>query len=451
MKKNLYIYGGGTFNRIAPHLSLAAPAFGTVATQLAQCLERRTSMDVKVVLTKMALGNERPCDTEARQYWDAAYPQAPTQQLVSTNDVASHLSVVVDDLNTKVVVMTCAICDFQARVVDCSSMPVNPDMRLDSTTVYEATLTGVPKILPIVRQLPSKTTGKPRKDIFLVAFKATSGESIEGMWKKGVALLKRNSCNLVLVNDVKTRMNMIVTPEESSYHITSDRRAVLEGLAEMICLRSNLTFTQSTVTGGALVPWNSDLIPNSLRTVVNHCIRGHAYKTFENSTVGHFAVKLKSNTFLTSVRRSNFNDLGKNGTGMVLIQTDGPDTVLAYGAKPSVGGQSQRQVFADHTDCDCIFHAHVPLRKQTGDVIIPIVSQYEFECGSHQCGKNTSQGLATFTLGDGKSVVKAVHLDNHGPNIVFNRDVRPDLIIDFIEQNWDLSKKTTGLQVSEKT
>jgi hypothetical protein len=138
---------------------------------------------------------------------------------------------------------------------------------------------------------------------------------------------------------------------------------------------------------------------------------------------------------LTSIRKTNFNDIEKNG--LVKIETDGPDRVIAYGAKPSVGGQSQRIVFAEHPDCDCILHFHCPLRPDSRDKV-PTVSQREYECGSHQCGQNTSNGLAKF------GNLYAVYLDNHGPNIVFNKDIDPMEVISFIEENFDLEDKTGG-------
>ena len=36
-------------------------------------------------------------------------------------------------------------------------------------------------------------------------------------------------------------------------------------------------------------------------------------------------------------------------------------------------------------------------------------------------------------------------LDNHGPNIVFNHNIDPQEVIDFINQNFDLSDKTGGV------
>lgn len=36
-------------------------------------------------------------------------------------------------------------------------------------------------------------------------------------------------------------------------------------------------------------------------------------------------------------------------------------------------------------------------------------------------------------------------MDYHGPNIVFNSDIDPQLVISFIDKYWDLTRKTDGL------
>ena len=109
-------------------------------------------------------------------------------------------------------------------------------------------------------------------------------------------------------------------------------------------------------------------------------------------------------------------------------------------AKPSVGGQSQRLIFSQHSGLDCIVHFHCPLKSDHVDDI-PVVSQREYECGSHQCGQNTSNGLAMFRNG-----IACVMLDKHGPNIVFNHSIDPQEVIDFISDNFDLSQKTDGFE-----
>jgi hypothetical protein len=291
-----------------------------------------------------------------------------------------------------------------------------------------------PKIISKIR--------RERKDIFLVGFKTTAGATPDEQFDAGLGLLKGSSCNLVVANDIRTRVNMIVTPEEARYvqkesisnpprPENESRWMFLDDLVEMAVKRSRLHFTRSTVVEAPLVRWDAPEIPASLRTVVDHCISRGAYKPFQGKTVGHFAVRAGEDKIITSIRKSNFNDLAE--TGMVLVETKGVDHVVAHGAKPSVGGQSQRIVFNEHPEMDCIVHFHCPERKPG---TINSKRQKFYECGSHECGQNTSNGLKPY------GALKAVMLEKHGPNIVFNRGIDPNLVIEFIEANWDLERST---------
>jgi len=215
--------------------------------------------------------------------------------------------------------------------------------------------------------------------------------------------------------------------------VTRDRDRALASLVEMALERSRLSFTRSTVVPGEPVAWSSPLVPSALRRVVDHCVARGAYKPFLGATVGHFAVKLGEGRFLTSRRKTDFNRLGE--VGLVEVEARGDHEVIARGARPSVGGQSQRIIFAEHPGLDCIVHFHCPARPGSR---VPVRSQRSFECGSHECGKNTSDGLQRF--GD----LWAVMLDRHGPNIVFSRRADPDEVIRFIEENFDLAATTAG-------
>lgn len=421
-KKQAVIIGGGTIDWIASHLCLSAPAYGGTARQLAEIVaEDWPELDIALHLTRMAGGTK----------------------LETNEDISDLLDAVVQDDLTKIVFMTAAMVDYEARLTN----PWQHDetdgffqkgkygIRLSSTKhpLVGFTFRALPKIIRKVRQ--------KRKDIFLVGFKQTCGATEDEQYIEGLRLCKRASCNLVLANDTGTRLNMVVSPEEARYHVTKDRMEALRGLVEMAKHRSHLTFTRSTVVQGESVPWDSPEVPESLRQVVDYCISQGAYRAFKpdpdaggtGATVGHFACKLNDTTFLTSQRRTNFNDLKE--IGLVKIQTDGPDAVVAYGSKPSVGGQSQRIVFNDHPDVDCIVHFHCPIKPGSE---VPQVSQYEFECGSHECGNNTSKGLQRF------GNLYAVYLQEHGPNIVFHRDIDPQEVINFIDANFDLSQKTGG-------
>jgi len=288
------------------------------------------------------------------------------------------------------------------------------------------------KIVVILNAISQTNIRKNRKDIFVVAMHVTNNLTPQKQYISALHFLKENSFNLVFAFDEQTNHCMVVSPEEAHYH-DGDIQQAIAGCVEMTLFRSHLTFTRSTVIAGEPVDWNSEVVPSALREVVNYCINRKAYKPFRGSTVGHFACKVNDTTFLTSRRKTNFNDLDK--IGLVKIVTDGPDSVLAYGSKPSVGGQSQRIIFHDHKDYDCVVHFHCPIKEGS---LVPQVSQREVECGSHQCGRNTSNNLKQF------GHLSAVYLQQHGPNIVFHRSINPQEVIDFIEANFNLDEKTGG-------
>ncbi len=408
--KQIHIYGGGTFSYVRTHLALSVPAFGETAKKLKiLCEDRFDNMDVNLHLTKMA-------DSESN--------------LVTNEDVKEHVLKLKNDFDTKIIFFNVGMCDFDGKIDN--ELSGKHSKRLISKETFDIKISPKEKVLKEIRN--------GRKDIFLVAFKSTSGASEQEQYLAGLNLMKKNSCNLVLANDVVTRVNMIITPEEAKYHVTTNREEALSQLVDMAFYRNHLSFTHSTVVDGKPVDWNSDAVYPALRKIVNFCINENAYKPFNGATVGHFACKISENEFLTSIRKTNFNDLSKNG--LVRVVTDNSDTVIAYGAKPSVGGQSQRIIFSEHNDYDCIVHFHCPIKENS---TVPVVSQREYECGSHQCGQNTSNGLKIF------GNLSAVMLDNHGPNIVFHHSIDPNEVIDFIKENFNLTDKTGGLvEIKEK-
>lgn len=437
-KKSIHIISGGTIQHIATHLALCAPAYGGTGRSLMNlCHTYCEELDVVMHETKMVTGKREPDGRSGIWYGS---------KLETNEDVDLLISRIVEDLSVKILFMPVALCDFKPDAIGgamlepdsgefWSKRPFGKDApRLNTSSFSDENKLAL-QLVP-AEKIIKKVRAK-RKDIFLVGFKTTDDMTEDQMYLAGLGLLKGASCNLVLANDMKTRMNMVITPEEARYHVTTDRYQALKGLVEMAKLRSHLTFTRSTVVAGEPVPWGSDIVPPALREVVNFCIKQNAYKPFRGATVGHFAAKLSQDTFITSQRKTNFNDLDK--IGLVRIKTDGPDTVLAYGAKPSVGGQSQRIVFSEHPEYDCIVHFHCPIKPGSE---VPTVSQREYECGSHQCGQNTSRGLKQFTRD--RESFSAVFLDQHGPNIVFNSKIDPRIIIEFIKENFDLSAKTGG-------
>lgn len=407
-RKQVIIFGGGTFSYVRSHLSLATPAFGKTAKYIFNISTRWfDNMHIRMCLTKMA-------DSKSN--------------IITNDDVNDVVEKMIQDNTVKVVFFNVALCDFDGQIDSVESGKYAERLETCNGSLIMK-LTPSEKIIKKIRE--------KRKDIFLVAFKTTAGADQATQYAKGLNLLKASSANLVLANDLVTRSNMIITPEEGVYCSTINRADALEELIKMAWHRSHLSFTRSTVVDGQPIPWNDNRVYPSLRTVVDYCIKKGAYKKFRGVTTGHFACKIGKGEFLTSIRKTSFMDIDKNG--MVHVKTDGDDRVISYGAKPSVGGQSQRIIFDKLNDTDCIVHFHCPLKPNNPDPII-IRSQKEYECGSHECGQNTADGLTKH------GNIYAVMLDKHGPNIVFSHSIDPQEVIDFIGRNFDLDKSTSGFE-----
>lgn len=275
---------------------------------------------------------------------------------------------------------------------------------------------------------------KPRKDIFVVGMVATEGAKGKEQFISALEWEKTAGINLAFARDTITGNSMVVAPEEAAYGENTDAMVPLSWLTKMVYWRTQNNFTRSSVVDHEPVGWDSPLIPANLKQVVETCISQHAYKEVNGVTAGHFAAKIGPQEFLTSIRKTNFNELKE--TGMVLVETDGPDNVIAYGPKPSVGGQSQRIVFAEHPDTESIVHFHCPIREGSD---VPVMSQWQYECGSHECGQNTSNGLELLDPAEG---IWGVYLNNHGPNVVFDGDTNPETVTEFLNDNFRLDKKT---------
>ncbi len=396
-----HVFGGGTFFHVRPHFSLCAPAFGQTARRLHELLSEATPGDACTLhLTRMAGG-------------DAT--------LETNDDVARRVAAIVDDPASKIVVMNAALCDFEGRVADGASGKDQPRLRSDAGP-HSMTLTPARKVLATIRAV--------RKDLFVVGFKATAGATPEAQYDAGLSLLKRSHANLVLANDVRTGHHMVIAPELARYHEGTDRDAALRGLVEMAVARSRLSFTPTTLVPGDLVPWDSVEVPASLRAVVDHCVARGAYQPFRGVTVGHFAYRSGTTELTSSRRKRNFNLDGERD----LVRVEfGDDAVIAHGAKPSAGTRSQWEVLSAFPDFDCIVHVHC--RAKPGSAV-PVRPQREVECGSHQCGRNTRDGMRRF--GD----LAAVMLDRHGPNVLFHRSIDPARVIAFMEASFDLTRRS---------
>lgn len=440
MTKKIYLLGGGTVFHLRPHFALCAPAYGKTVKALDgkfkkalghyydnSLLPENSEYMVEVGLTKMAGGTDQTIG------W---FPF----NIGETNEqVGKFLDSIILDTSTKMIFMSVALCDFEGSVgsfpngtsepktygngfVRSRSGKNEPRLKSDTQGLY-VELTQAEKMISKIR--------KQRKDIFLVGCKTTAGATEEEQYWAGLNLLKKNSCNLVLANDVQTGLNMIICPELSVYSVTHDRNKVLDDLVEISLARCENTFARTNVAEGVLLPWQAPEVPENLRKVIDWCVEQGAYEAFNNVTVGHFGFKPEANVLYSSRRKQNFNVPACRD----LVRVEfGETSQKAFGAKPSAGARSQYMVLSEFPQYDCIVHFHCPMKP--GVSAVPVRPQKMFECGSHQCGKNTVAGMKDY------GNLAAVMLDKHGPNIVFSKDTPAKDVIKFINTNFDLTKRT---------
>lgn len=438
-----HVLGGGTFFHVRPHLALAAPAYGTLARYIASYLGGEIpgrhdgkEFDVRLKLTKMADRNST----------------------IETNaDVARYIDEdVLGEPRSRLFFLTAALADWEGSVLDdmtaypkyTASGKDQPRLRTDVPTpgsqfTKKMLLKPAEKVLLRVRSREAKA---PRKDIFLVACKTTAGATDEEMYARAVEMMKRGSVNLVLANDVQRRRSMIVTPEQTSYSVSDDRRQVVRDLVDMAVDRSRATFIRTEVREGNLAPWIST--PDTFREVVNFAVAKGAYRPNAlGVTVGHFAHRTSTprGSMWSSRRRKNFNQV--EDRDLVCVETTPDGRVLAWGGLPSAGARSQMILFENHPEFDSVIHFHCPLRPGH-DPDLVIRSQREFECGSNECGRNTSAGIRVFDVDGAK--IGAVMLDKHGPNVLFRSNDDSEKVIRFIDRNFDLTRQTSELSPADQ-
>lgn len=199
------IIGGGTFNHISCHLSLAAPAFGQTARDMVRWFPQITEdMECILTLTKMA---------------------DHTSVLVTNQDVANYVAGLLADPLVKVIVLNAAICDFEIE---------NPseETRLSSKQDYPVVMKGITsKIIGGIKEL--------RPDIVVCGFKTTHGATETEQFKKAVNSMNSNSLNLVLANDVATKENILISDSGNSYFDT--RENLLKKLLSIAVSKVNVS------------------------------------------------------------------------------------------------------------------------------------------------------------------------------------------------------------------
>jgi len=459
--KKIYIICGGTMQHVSPHFALTAPAYGNVGHDIYCAMKSRLDNDlnseysVKLIPTKMALGilnNDEFEETfNVMNHFGFDF--------IETNEeLSKFIDALIKDSETRCIIMAAAVCDFEPSVISTvieEGMIENPifkfgkdQKRLDSNNYYSLDLVPAEKIVHKIRE--------KRKDIFVVSFKTTAGVGRDETYKRGLLALKKNSSNLVFANDIRDKINMVITPEEFP-HEGETRSEAIAILADITLKRLNLTFGDKTIVRDDQRAFPEELIqegviPQNWYDVMKYLFAHKAFKPLPGTgkTSGHFGCRVDGKDFerITSERKINHNESFQRG--MIPVYSYKNGELIVGGARPSVGEKTQELIYHELGDkIHSIVHFHCPMREGFEERgVIPVREQFHVECGSRECAINTFEGIKNGEIIPG---VYAVHLKNHGPNIAFHKDVPPGEIIDFIHTYWDLSEKTGGIIKGENT
>lgn len=208
--KKIYVIGGGTISHVRNHLALCTPAFGTTAVSLySLCSEKFKDMKTYAILTRMADSNS---------------------SLETNEDVAIFIKQLKMQKDTGIIFFNVAMCDWKGDIatrIDTEEVPIisgkYSERLRTSDGLKMMMLTPAEKVIKSIRD--------NREDIFVVGFKTTCGASEADQYLVGLNLLKESNLNLVLANDTKTRMNMIIDGSKDQPFVTIER---IVALAELV-------------------------------------------------------------------------------------------------------------------------------------------------------------------------------------------------------------------------
>ncbi len=204
MLKQIHIFGGGTFNHVRSHLALAAPAFGGTARKLDDLIEDGWAGEwlSRLHLTKMA---------------------DPRSSIITNADLEKALRVILTHRSAKAIIFNAAVCDFEGSIDNVSSGPKAERLRTANGN-KTMTLTPAQKIVRIVKEL--------RPDIWLATFKTTCNKTDSAMKMAGAEHKAYTGSDAVLVNDVGTYSNIVITHNVN--YLGDDRAAALRLLLQSL-------------------------------------------------------------------------------------------------------------------------------------------------------------------------------------------------------------------------
>lgn len=204
-KPCIHILGGGTVSHIRSHFAITAAAYGETARKLHALLEAE-GIASQLHLTKMACMGQSKLETN--------------------EDIANLTKKIIADPESKIIIFNVAVTDFEGQIGTVPSGKYATRLKSRDATQDPLTLKPSDKIVPGIKA--------SRPDIFLIAFKTTTGANQAAQHQAGLKLLKDSQADLILANDTKTRRNILIAQDGKILCDTTDREKALQAIVKVI-------------------------------------------------------------------------------------------------------------------------------------------------------------------------------------------------------------------------
>lgn len=213
------IISGGTMVHVRPHFSLCAPAYGMIGSDLAARFIMKDSLvqhgfNIENIKTKMA---------------------DPHSRIETNEDVSDLIDELLADPKVKCIIMSAAICDFEAAAITSHSDLEGEDFKFSSKVgkkfgrLKSTDRAGAPSGYDLDIRPYRKLIGKiklVRPDIVLVTFKTTTGANHAQLLEKCKGSYAANKSDIVFGNDISERKNMVYYGSDDVHHTGSRPESV---------------------------------------------------------------------------------------------------------------------------------------------------------------------------------------------------------------------------------
>lgn len=244
LRGKVHIFGGGTISPVRNHLALCAPAYGKVA--------RALELEIVEAMGREICANNRQflgAKMYAQRFIDLHLTKMadPASTLVTNKDVLYRLDTLLDDPQTRVIVMSAALCDFEGSILDEDGQPTGSGSHAERLRTAQGEV--LMRLTPAAKLIARIKNTRP--DVLAVGFKTTTNAIPVEQFGRAMDMALESKVDIVLANDVLTRRNIVVRCDEDDRiaYSGTDRGEAVRTLAHYVVADSKIVLPRKQGPG----------------------------------------------------------------------------------------------------------------------------------------------------------------------------------------------------------